>query len=278
MKDLTSFIKHLDKQKGLPPKDKYAMLMDFHSLNAMAFYSDEVLKRAIDWGDKPLMLKDIYPEAKEKDANLTFSNGRDAARGFFRKNAKLVGLGLQYGGGANLIEEKFNIPKSDSIRIFAKFFSKLKVLSHHLSERVEKALQTKYVETLLGGRLYLPQLNDAKQRNAGKRKVYNSPIQGTASNLISLFILKTGDFIERMKMSKYQGNNIAHVVNGKWFNRIVSVQTNETDKLLLDLSKVPNGHTRLLLTDKSGNVISEYNRAVNISFYLFEKYNMELIH
>lgn len=283
--NIEKFIRKVEAKKGqLPPLDPYRSLKDWHTQNSIAFNGKDFIYKVLNMGDKTFTLGEVASgeykdKVKEKDKKLTFKNGYLAVRGYFRKKSKAVGLGLMYGGSAGLIESAFEVSKAVSIRLFAIFFSTLGVLKVHLEDRVNNALDNLYIETLFGRRLFLPQLADRKSRNAGLRKVYNSPIQGTAGDLIKIFMYKTGDWIEKHILSKYQGNNLASMVQGEYFNRVVKVKESSIDKRFpLAIRKLQNGHTRLLVVNRKGEVIKEVERALNIDYLTFEKYKMELVH
>lgn len=279
-------IRDIKKLGGeLPELDPYRLMKDWHTQNSIAFFGSKFLYKIFDIGKKTFTLGDVAvgefgEKVKDKDKSLTFDSGYNAIKSYFRKKSKAPGLALMYGGTANVLEGAFGVKKSGGIRMFASFFSTLSVLKAHLEMRVSEAKQNHYIETLFGRRLYLPQLADKRTLNAGIRKVYNSPIQGTAGDLIKIFILKTGEWVEKYKLSKYQGNNICDVVNGKHFNRIVAVKKSSVSmlKLKMVLSNLDNGHTRLILLNDKSEVVKEYDRAINLPYYYFEKFDMEIIH
>lgn len=284
-KDFNRFLKTIqDKQGKLPQLDPYRSMKDWHTQNSIAFNGKDFIYKVFNQGDKVFTLGDVAKDnysdkVKDKDKELTFKSGLQAVRGYFRKKSKATGLGLMYGGGAGLIESAFEVTKAQSIRLYGAFFSSLKTLRTHLDNREAKALKDMYIETLFGRRLFLPQLADRQKRNEGIRKISNSPIQGSASELIKIFIYKTGDWMEKYKLSKYQGNNLADVVNGQYFNRIVTIEQKDIDKLFnLRIKKLQNGHTRLLVLNDKGKVIKECERALNIDYSTFEKYKMKLNH
>lgn len=283
--NIDRFIKKIESKKGeLPKLDPYRSMKDWHTQNSIAFNGKEFIYSVFNQGEKNFTLGDVATgkfkdKVKDKDKKLTFKSGFQAVRGYFRKKSKATGLGLMYGGGAGLIETAFEVSKAESIKLFAIFFSTLKVLKRHLDNRVETAMQNMYIETLFGRRLYLPQLGDRSKKNEGIRKTYNSPIQGTASELIKIFMYKMGEWVEKLKLSKYQGNNIADVVNGQWYNRIVTEKESDIDKLFnIRIKRLQNGHTRLLILNNRGEVVKESERALNIDYATFEMYSMEVIH
>lgn len=283
--NIDRLIKKIESKNGeLPKLDPYRVMKDWHTQNSIAFNGKEFIYSVFNQGEKNFTLGEVATgkfkdKVKDKDKKLSFKSGFQAVRGYFRKKSKATGLGLMYGGGAGLIETAFEVSKAESIKLFAIFFSTLKVLKKHLDDRVEKALQNMYVENLFGRRFYLPQLADKSKRHEGVRKVYNSPIQGTASECIKIFMYKTGDWVEKLKLSKYQGNNIVDVVNGQWYNRIVTVKESNIDKLFnIRIKRLQNGHTRLLILNNKGEVIKESERALNIDYATFEMYSMEVIH
>ena len=274
---MNNFIKHLDTLETLPPLDQFRALADWHTVNAKSFYGSEIVEKT-SLVKTPLKVKDVLKDAPVKDLEKAFHDGFEFVRKYFRNNAKAPGLAIMYGGGVDVLISGFGVSKDVAIRMFSRFMKSLSTLKIHLSDRVATALVEGYVETLFGARLYLPMLKDPKKKNAGIRKVYNSPIQGSASNLIHIFILKVSDYIEKYTLNKLQGNNITKVINGEYYNRILTTNTNRPNALNKELDSLPNGHTRVLILDNQGHTRYVYDRAVNISYIVFEKYQMEIYH
>ena len=281
--NLDDLFDHLNKLNGkLPEPDPYRVLKDFHTTNARGFYGDRIVKRALDQGDKVFKLEDIAePDdiVPKEDLKLSFNNGLTAVRNYFRKKTKTSSLALQYGGTPSTLQKNFKVTKAVSIRMFTKFFKFMKVSKVHLDNRVEESLKTKRVYNLFGQRYYLPQLADRKTRNQGINKVYNTPIQGGSATLIKIGLVRYSQFIEKYKLSKWQGNTITKLINGEIYNRIVKVDISQIKdgKLEKRLNELKNGHTKVLVY-KGNRIVKEYDRCIQLDLWTFKKYKMEILH
>jgi hypothetical protein len=243
----------------------------------MGFYGEGIVKRALLQGEKNFLLKEIVEEGDiipKEDLKKSFTSGFLAVRNYFRKNTKPSSLAMQYGGSAQTLQNNFKVAKATSIRMYVNFFKKLHVTKKHLEGRVQTAMKKGYVETLFGRRLFLPMLKNRRTKNAGIRKIYNSPIQGTASSLLKIGLLKMNNWVEKYQLSRYQGNNLPKLHRGELYHRIVLVDK----KHLKALSKedFPNGHTKILVTNSKGKVIHESEKAIKLDYYRFKKYNMKI--
>ncbi|NTV98639.1 MAG: DNA polymerase I, partial [Chlorobiaceae bacterium] len=103
-----------------------------------------------------------------------------------RRKAKEVNFGVLYGIMPFGLSKRLNIPRSEADTIITTYKLKYPGLFRSLQDIVETGRKTGYVTTLLGRRRYLPDLNsrNAGIRNAAERAAMNTPIQGTAADII----------------------------------------------------------------------------------------------
>ena len=109
-----------------------------------------------------------------------------------RRKAKAVNFGIAYGQGVYGLAETLQIPRKEAKAIIEKYFEKFPGVKTYMDQVVEKARKQGYVETLFGRRRYLPELfsKNPKMRNFGERAAINSPIQGTASDIMRLVMIE----------------------------------------------------------------------------------------
>lgn len=119
----------------------------------------------------------------------------DAVTADQRRMAKAVNFGIAYGQGVFGLAEALGISREESKKIIESYFTKFKNVRTYMSEVVEKAKEDGYVETLFGRRRYLPELESGNHalRKFGERAAINAPMQGTASDLVKLAMLKVAE-------------------------------------------------------------------------------------
>lgn len=109
-----------------------------------------------------------------------------------RSKTKAVSYGLAYGLSAFGLSRQLAIPQAEATALRDQYFERFGGVRDYLRKSVEKARSLGYTETLLGRRRYLPELSsDNRQRRENAERVaLNSPIQGTAADIIKLAMLR----------------------------------------------------------------------------------------
>jgi DNA polymerase I len=109
-----------------------------------------------------------------------------------RRRAKAVNFGIAYGQGAFGLSESLGISRSESGDNIDRYFKRFKGVKTYMEEIVERAKKNGFVETLFGRRRDIEELNsrNAAIRKFGERVAVNSPIQGTASDLVKLAMIE----------------------------------------------------------------------------------------
>ncbi|MEK6773833.1 MAG: DNA polymerase I [Bdellovibrionota bacterium] len=103
-----------------------------------------------------------------------------------RRAAKAVNFGIAYGQGAFGLAENLGISRTESQEIIKRYFEKFPGVKEYMDSMVKFAYEKGYVETLMGRRRYLPELQakNGAIKKFGERAAINAPIQGTASDLV----------------------------------------------------------------------------------------------
>jgi DNA polymerase-1 len=112
-----------------------------------------------------------------------------------RRKAKAVNFGLAYGQGAFGLAETLRIGRGEASHIIERYFERFPGVKTFMTETIEEAKKKGYVETVLGRRRYIDELfsQSATVRKFGERAAINAPIQGSASDLVKLAMIKVGD-------------------------------------------------------------------------------------
>ncbi len=105
-----------------------------------------------------------------------------------RRTAKIVNFGLIYGAGPFRMSQELGIPQSGAKSIIEAYFHRYAGIKNYIDSTIEKARETHYVETLLGRRRPVWNIDSENHihREAAKRMAINMPIQGTNAEMIKL--------------------------------------------------------------------------------------------
>lgn len=161
----------------------------------------------------------IIAELSE-DANLieTFVSGQDvhtatAARIFgvspdsvttdMRRSAKTVNFGIVYGISAFGLSERLNIPRKEAADIIAQYFAKYPGVKSYMDHTIDFARKHGYVETMMGRRRYLRDINssNATVRGYAERNAINAPVQGSSADMIKIAMINIHESICREGMN-----------------------------------------------------------------------------
>lgn len=123
-----------------------------------------------------------------------------------RRQAKMVNFGIAYGISAFGLSQRLGIPRREAAAIITAYFRQYPEIQGYIDRTIAFAREHGYVETLLGRRRYLPEITsrNANARTAAERNAINSPVQGTAAEMIKLAMihihaaLTAGGFRTRM--------------------------------------------------------------------------------
>ncbi len=123
-----------------------------------------------------------------------------------RRTAKMVNFGIIYGISAFGLSQRLNIPRGEASDIIEAYFREYPTIQAFMNDTTETAREAGYVETLTGRRRYLPDLQSSNQniRGNAERAAINTPIQGTAADMIKIAmiqvdqLLRDGNYKTRM--------------------------------------------------------------------------------
>jgi DNA polymerase-1 len=105
-----------------------------------------------------------------------------------RMAAKTVNFGLLYGMGPHKLSRELGISFPEARNFIETYFRQFPTIRKYMDESVEKARAAGYSETLFGRRRYLPDINSesVQVREAAERTAVNTPVQGTAADIIKV--------------------------------------------------------------------------------------------
>jgi DNA polymerase-1 len=109
-----------------------------------------------------------------------------------RRNAKAVNFGIVYGISSFGLSQDLSITKKEASEYIEQYFATYPGVKSFLDKLVEDAKKNGYAVTMFGRRRPIPELSSSNfmQRSFGERVAMNSPIQGTAADIIKIAMIK----------------------------------------------------------------------------------------
>jgi len=155
-----------------------------------------------------------------------------------RRKAKTVNFGIIYGITAFGLSQRIGISRSEASSIIKAYFTQYPKVKAYMTSIVEKAKEQGYVETLLGRRRYLKDINSGNRtiRQFAERNAINSPLQGSAADIIKRAMIDIHREIEQRQLRS---------------KMILQVH----DELVFDVYKPELEEMRALVVDKMENAI-----------------------
>ncbi|WP_456313029.1 DNA polymerase I [Pseudomonas shirazensis] len=108
-----------------------------------------------------------------------------------RSNAKTVNFGIIYGVSAFGLSNQTSLSRGESAALIEAYYKTYPRLRSYINEQIEFAREKGYVQTILGRRRYLKDINSANAvvRSAAERNAVNAPIQGSAADVIKIAMI-----------------------------------------------------------------------------------------
>ncbi len=116
-----------------------------------------------------------------------------------RSHAKTVNFGIIYGVSAFGLSNQTNLSRTESKELIEAYYQTYPTLKNYISKQVDFARDHGYVETLLGRRRYLKNINsqNAIVRSGDERNAVNAPIQGSAADIIKIAMINIQNLFEK---------------------------------------------------------------------------------
>lgn len=155
-----------------------------------------------------------------------------------RRHAKAVNFGIIYGMSAFGLAERLGISRSEAASIIENYFKEYVGIQQYIKNNIEFARQHGYVETMLGRRRYLRDINahNSVVRNFAERNAVNAPIQGSSADMIKIAM-----------------SNIYKAMNDKQLQSKMILQVH--DELVFDAVKDELDTLKELVNDKMVNAL-----------------------
>jgi len=135
-------------------------------------------------------------------ASEVFGIPMEAVTPLHRRSAKAINFGLIYGMSAFGLARQLDIDRQSAQEYVNLYFARYPGVKKYMDDTRKKAYEQGYVETLLGRRLYLPDIRSPNKmkKNAAERAAINAPMQGTAADLIKLAMVNIHHWFLKEKL------------------------------------------------------------------------------
>lgn len=178
------------------PADHFFLAADYSQidLRVLAHYSqDETLLKAFNSG------QDIHNQT----AGEIFMVSPLLVTTQMRRVAKTINFGIVYGMSAFGLSNQLRISRKEAQTFIDRYFDHYQGVQKYMEEMVAQAREDGFVTTLLGRRRNLPEIKSSNktQREFAERTAINSPIQGTAADIIKLATIKAHAALQEKKMA-----------------------------------------------------------------------------
>ncbi len=176
-------------------KDYKFMSADYSQIElriAASFAKDETMIEAFRTG------RDIHATTAAK----VFGVALQKVTPDMRRKAKEVNFGILYGSTAFGLAQNLNVSRTEAAEIIDAYFKEFHAIKRYMDDSINMAREKEYVETILGRRRYLRDINsrNVSTRGFAERNAINAPIQGSAADIIKIAMVHIHDWLKREQL------------------------------------------------------------------------------
>lgn len=152
--------------------------------------------------------------------------------GDMRRKAKTANFGIIYGISVFGLAERLSIPRSESKILIDGYFESYPKVKEYMDNIIVQARETGYVETILGRKRFLPDINSRNTtvRGYAERNAINAPIQGSAADIIKIAM---NNIFERFEKDGLQSKMILQVHDELNFN-VVNDELSHVEQIVIE--------------------------------------------
>ena len=178
------------REAFIAPPNKKILAMDYSQieLRLMAHYSQD-----------PIMLNSFKnnEDIHKRTASEIFGVELDNVDDEMRRRAKTINFGLLYGMSAFGLANQLGVSRTEAEIFLNNYFERYEAVKKFMSDIVENSKDLKYVETLYGRKIHVPNIaaSNYMVRQAAERAAINGPLQGSAADIIKIAMIKIDEWI-----------------------------------------------------------------------------------
>lgn len=179
------------REAFIAPQGKKLLAIDYSQieLRLMAHYSnDEIMVKSFNNNE------DIHKRTASEIFGVDIQDVDDD----MRRKAKTINFGLLYGMSAFGLSNQLSVTRAEADIFLENYFDRYSGVSAFMKNIVEDAKGKKYVETLHGRKIHVPNIESSNylMRQASERAAINGPLQGSAADIIKIAMIKIAKWIE----------------------------------------------------------------------------------
>jgi DNA polymerase-1 len=152
-----------------------------------------------------------------------------------RNAAKALNFGILYGMGPKAFSESASIPFADAKKFMQEYFANFPRVKEFMQETLTMARKKGYVETMLGRRRYIPEINSPnwRIRADAERMAMNAPVQGTATgDIVKLAMIHVDKYFKSLPASR------AHILMQVHDELLCEIKKGEEKKIIPKVREV----------------------------------------
>ncbi len=184
-------------RKAFVPRNEDFVLMaaDYSQVELRiiaSFAKDETMIEAFRKG------QDIHTATASKIFHVTLEEVTPE----MRRKAKTANFGIIYGVSSFGLAQRLSIPKAEASDIIGAYFQEFPSIKQYMDDIIQQARETEYVETVMGRKRYLRDINSRNptMRGYSERNAINAPIQGTAADMIKIAMVNIFAWMQQQKL------------------------------------------------------------------------------
>ena len=179
------------REAFIAPQGKKLLAIDYSQieLRLMAHYSnDEIMVKSFNNNE------DIHKRTASEIFGVDIQDVDDD----MRRKAKTINFGLLYGMSAFGLSNQLSVTRAEADIFLESYFDRYSGVSAFMKNIVEDAKGKKYVETLHGRKIHVPNIESSNylMRQASERAAINGPLQGSAADIIKIAMIKIAEWIQ----------------------------------------------------------------------------------
>ena len=179
------------REAFIAPQGKKLLAIDYSQieLRLMAHYSnDEIMVKSFNNNE------DIHKRTASEIFGVNIQDVDDD----MRRKAKTINFGLLYGMSAFGLSNQLSVTRAEADIFLESYFDRYSGVSAFMKNIVEDAKGKKYVETLHGRKIHVPNIESSNylMRQASERAAINGPLQGSAADIIKIAMIKIAEWIQ----------------------------------------------------------------------------------